>query len=148
MEINKEFLGCFGKLPKRKRTELIVIHHTCTSTPARTRAALKKEGCSTHFEVDRDGTIYQYADLDRRCSHCGSLNCASVGIDITHAKDDGWTDAQIKSAKELFEYLSKKLNIPLEYYEKVTPGFYFHRAIGDTVCPQDFPAAKAGLEKR
>lgn len=139
MKINKEYLGCFGKLPKRKRTELVVIHHTCTSSPDMTRKALKSKGCSTHFEVTRDGVVYQYAELDRRCSHCGSLNCASVGVDLTHPKDADWPEAQVKAAHELFRYLAAQLNLPLTCFERVTPGFYFHRAIGDTVCPQNFP---------
>lgn len=139
MRINKDFLGCFGKLPKRKKTIGVVIHHTCTTSPARTRSTLKSKGYSTHFEIDKDGTVYQYADLDRKCCHCGSNNHQMVGVDITHAKDAPWPEAQLRAANELFKWLSAQLDIPRICYEELPPGFYFHRAIGDTVCPQDFP---------
>ena len=139
MEFNRKYIGCFGRLPRRTTTTGVVIHHTATASPAATRRALKSKGCSTHFEIDRDGTVYQYAELDRRCSHCGSSNFQFVGVDITHPKDGEWTKEQLQSADELFEYLSVKLGIPRVCYAQLPPGFYYHRAIGETVCPQNFP---------
>ena len=134
-----DYLGCFGNLPKRSKTAGVVIHHTCTASPRKTRESLKKKGCSTHFEIDRDGTIYRYAKLDRKCSHVSGQNFQFVGVDLTHPKDADWPQVQLDAARELFEYLADKLNIPLMLFEELPPGFYYHRALGETVCPQNFP---------
>lgn len=139
MRFNDDYMGCFGKLPERKKTQWIVIHHTCTATPRKTRSALKAKGYSTHFEIDRDGTIYRYAKLDRKCSHCCGANHKAVGVDLTHPAGADWPQAQLDAARELFEWLSAKLGIPLRLYEAFPAGFIYHRAISDTVCPQNFP---------
>lgn len=137
--INTEYKGCFNGLRARPQTRWIVIHHTCTATPAQTRKELKRKGYSTHFEVDRDGTIYQYADLDRMCSHCGSGNFQSIGVDLTHLKDADWPQVQLDAAERLFRWLSDELGIPWTLYAEMPSGFVYHRAISNTVCPQNFP---------
>jgi N-acetyl-anhydromuramyl-L-alanine amidase AmpD len=139
MNVNQQYFGCFGRLKKRpSQPTAIVIHHTCTPNPDRTRRALKAQGYSTHYEIDRDGTIYQYASENDICLHCGSPNFACIGIDITHLKDDVFTDEQVESAKSLVLYLCKKYGIPHEVHENLS-GIYPHRAIGQTACPQNFP---------
>lgn len=139
MIINQQYFGCFGRLKKRPfPPTAIVIHHTCTQSPERTRQSLKSQGYSTHFEVDRDGMIYQYASENDICLHCGSPNFTCIGIDITHPKDGTFTEAQIESTKALVISLCEKYNIPLEVHEHLA-GIYPHRAIGRTACPQNFP---------
>lgn len=137
MEINRRYIGCFGKQPKFKPTA-IVIHHTCTSSPKRTMETLKKRGYSTHFEIDLDGTIYQYSEIDSQCIHCGSPNFCCIGIDITHMKDAEFTDSQIESCKWLVSYLCNKLEIPQIAHTQLS-GIYPHKALACTACPQDFP---------
>ena len=137
MNINKTYLSCFGRMKTRIKPVAIVIHHTATANPRRTRDALKKKNCSTHFEIDTDGTIYQYREEDLMCSHCGSPNCHTIGIDITHLTGAEFSPEQIKSAKELVEYLCNKWDIPLEVHETLS-GIYPHRALGNTKCPDNF----------
>lgn len=138
MEINTKYLGFFGALKKRsKQPTAVVVHHTCTKTPEKTRSALKSKGCSTHFEIDRDGTIYQYVDTMQIAGHCGAPNVHTIGIDITHVKDGKWTDEQYKSANQLALYLHSKHGIKWEVHE-VLKGFWPHKALGSTECPQDF----------
>ena len=139
MRINRDYIGCFGKLKKGNKKNCVVIHHTVTRSPSATRRALKAKGCSTHFEIDTDGTIYQYAELDEICAHCGSNNFQSIGVDLTHMTDKPFPEAQLQAAHELFTYLAAKLDLPLVCYESLPRGFYFHRAIGQTVCPNNLP---------
>lgn len=135
MRINRDYLGCFGKLKRGNKQNFVVIHHTVTRSPSATRRALKAKGCSTHFEIDLDGIIYQYAELDEITFHCGSNNFQSIGVDITHMTDKPFPDVQLEAAHELFVYLAAKLDLPLVCYDSLPRGFYFHRAIGQTVCP-------------
>lgn len=138
IEINRDYYDCFDKLKKRKKPTAWVIHHTCTTTPAKTRKALKDKGCSTHFEVDVDGTIYQYADVMQMTCHCGSPNVHTVGIDVTHPADAKWPEVQIKAVESLVDWLCETYGLSHEVHEKLEGGWP-HKALGQTACPQDFP---------
>ncbi len=146
LSINRDYLGCFGLLPKRAKTRAVVIHHTCTTSPAKTREVLRKKGCSTHFEVDKDGTIYQYADLDRRCAHASAYNNRSIGVDITHAAGAEFPRVQLLAARKLLDWLACEFRLPRVVFVDTPCGFYFHRAVSDTECPQNFPADIFGSE--
>lgn len=136
--INRDFVGCFGRPKSHIKPTAIIIHHTCTSSPKRTREALKRQGLSTHFEVDKDGTIYQYSEMDSLCYHCGSSNFTAIGIDVTHAKDAPWPEEQVEAVRWLVEYVCKECDIK-HYVQTRLEGIYPHKAIGQTACPQDFP---------
>lgn len=138
MKIDKTYMGCFGSMKTRLKPTAIVIHHTATSSPKRTREALIKKGYSTHFEVDKDGTIYQYRETDLMCSHCGSANCHSIGIDCTHLEGKEFPIEQLQAVRELVEYLCAQYNIPQVVHEQLS-GVYPHRALGSTQCPDSFP---------
>lgn len=139
MRIDESYKNCFGHLAKRRaEPKIIVIHHTCTSSPKKTREALIKQGYSTHFEVDTDGKVYQYADLNRVCLHAGSVNWQAIGIDVTHLKDAPFPAVQVKAVKELVEWLCKECNIPQVVNTQMS-GIYPHGAIGCTECPNGFP---------
>ena len=114
MNINKKYYGCFDPLPKRPyKPTAIVIHHTCTKSPERTQKALKEKNYSTHFEVDMDGTIYQYADVNLTASHCCGVNSHVIGIDLTHLKDKPFPQVQVDAAKELVSYLCQAASTPV-----------------------------------
>ena len=138
MNINTSFLGCFPKLKKRpKPPTAIVIHHTCTKTPERTRKVLKDQGYSTHYEIDRDGTVYQYADPMEIACHVGSANVHAIGVDITHVSHGEFTEAQYGSYIELMDMLCDRYGIKKEVHE-VLEGIWPHGALGNTECPQGF----------
>lgn len=138
MDIDKSNFGCFGKLKKRPKPTAIVIHHTCTVSHKATIRALKGQKYSTHFEVEKDGTIYQYADVMTMCCHCGSPNWTTIGIDVTHMKDAPWPKEQVDAVHWLVTYLCNLYDIKQEVHMKLE-GIYPHKAIGQTACPQDFP---------
>ena len=136
-KIDTRFLGIFGRTKTLSATA-IVIHHTCTACAEATRRALRKKDYSTHFEVDRDGTIYQYMSTKHMASHCGSANCHAIGIDVTHPKDADWPDVQLEAVRWLVGFLCRELDIPCEVHRELR-GIYPHKALGCTECPQDFP---------
>lgn len=151
-----------GVLSSRKRTEpiqCIVIHHTATKSPERTISALRKQGLSTHYEIDQRGVIYQYLEHDRVAFHAGTRNGISIGIDLTHATGAAFPDVQIQALGALLKQLCAAHDIPLtaappkaQYYEwqkgangksqvHYLPlpvdayGIYRHSNCGPTRCP-------------
>ncbi len=134
--INKSYMGCFGKQTQKCDCTCIVIHHTASKSPERTRSALKSKNCSTHFEIDQAGTIYQYREENLQCSHCGSTNCHAIGIDLTHVTGTEFPEPQLKALNELLKHLCDKWNIHCEVHERLN-GIYYHRAIGNTICPDN-----------
>lgn len=146
--INKDYLGCFGTQKIKIKPKAIILHHTCTSSSKRTRRVLQSKNYSTHFEVDKDGTIYQYREENLKCSHCGSANTYTIGIDATHLEHAEFPEVQIEALKALVKYLCEKWNIPHELHENFSgpminlSGVYPHRAIGNTKCPDNLPLEK------
>lgn len=71
---------------------------------------------STHFMIDRDGTIYRLMDETLMARHVIGLNYSSIGIENVggkHNKDD-LTPAQLKANIELIAYLKNKYST-IEY---------------------------------
>jgi hypothetical protein len=151
-----------GALSSRKRTEpiqCIVIHHTATKSPEQTVSALRRQGFSTHYEIDQRGAIYQYIEHDRVAFHAGMRNGISIGIDLTHATGAAFPDGQIRALGALLKQLCAAHDIPLtaappkaQYYEwrkgangeswlrylplpVDTYGIYRHSNCGPTRCP-------------
>ena len=148
MQIDKSFLGCFNtdekKLSKRShKPTAIVIHHTCTASPKKTRSALKAKGYSTHFEVDVDGHVYQYADIMEVACHCGSANVHAIGIDVTHMHKAAFPQKQVDAVKELVSMLCIEYDIP-QVIHLVLEGVWPHLALASTVCPDGFPMEELG----
>ena len=155
MEINidKTYLGCFGKPLRHLKPTAIVVHHSCTRSPKNTRDVLNHKNCSTHFEIDMDGTIYQYREETYRCAHCCAANSYAIGIDCTHMDGKPFSEVQIESLNNLLSYLCDKWNIPKEFHDKLkgtdfkgVPGVFTHRALSPTKCPGDnFPVDKISI---
>lgn len=137
IKFDDTYFGCFGEEKRKCECVGICIHHTATSSSKKTRSALIKKGYSTHFEIEKNGNILRYRDEQYICQHCGSSNMKLISIDITHLTGAEFSPEQIKSAKELVEYLCHKWNIPLEIHETLS-GIYPHRALGNTKCPDNF----------
>jgi hypothetical protein len=82
---------------KRHETRHLVHHWTGGSRPGpQVFQQLQARKLSVHLCVDPDGVVWQYCDLDRRCSHAGTLddsdgnghelsaNAYSVGIEAVN----------------------------------------------------------------
>lgn len=67
---------------------------------------------STHFLVDKDGTIYRMMPENYMGRHVIGLNHCSIGIEnVGGTKDSPLTDKQLKANIKLVKYLSKKYDI-------------------------------------
>jgi N-acetyl-anhydromuramyl-L-alanine amidase AmpD len=67
---------------------------------------------SSHFVVDRDGTIYQLQPVTRFARHCIGLNHVAIGIE--NVGDDGrfpLTDAQVAADAALVRDLARRYPI-------------------------------------
>jgi len=97
--LGKHFWWDFKNDPHncRPRTEPIeggVIHHQGGEGDAdnvfhvlNARPRKKRKGfiyLSVHFEIDQNGLITQYADLDTVCKHAGNANGWSWGVEIAN----------------------------------------------------------------
>ncbi|TMQ18830.1 MAG: N-acetylmuramoyl-L-alanine amidase [Deltaproteobacteria bacterium] len=114
---------------------VIVLHYTAGGSATSTRHYfdnLKIEGArkqlaaagavnvSSHFLVDRDGTIYQLQPVTRFARHCIGLNHIAIGVE--NAGDEAkfpLTDAQVAADAALVRYLAQRYRIThlLGHYE-------------------------------
>jgi hypothetical protein len=135
---------------RRRPVRFIVIHHSATRSAEDTRRVLLRRGLSTHYEVERDGTIYEYLDPEKYVAyHAGAANDQSIGIDMTHMPGEPWPRAQLEAAGKLINYLQRRFGIA----DTVAPdhrmtvdevlargyGLIRHRNVKATACPEDFP---------
>lgn len=71
---------------------------------------------STHYVIDKDGTIYQMMPTKDIAWHAGnwSTNMHSIGIEhVGHAADSSsYSTEMYRSSEKLVKYLSEKYNIP------------------------------------
>ena len=150
-------IPAFGGYGTRRRPpRFIVIHHTTTPTAAATERVLENRGLSTHYEVDREGHIFQYLDPELHVAwHALWANADSIGIDVTHMSGDPWPDDQVQAVAGLVARLAARFDIP----RVVAPdgvryagtrdipagvGLLRHRNIRPTACPEDFPMERLG----
>lgn len=66
---------------------------------------------SSHFLVDRDGTIYQLLPDTTFARHVIGLNYCAIGIENVGSNDYPLTKAQLFANEKLVRYLAKKYNI-------------------------------------
>lgn len=67
---------------------------------------------SSHFLIDRDGTIYRLMPETLMARHVIGLNHCAIGVEnVGGTADTPLTEAQLKSNIELVEYLANKYNI-------------------------------------
>ena len=149
---------------RRSSPKFIVIHHS-TSSPARTLNVWKPRGsraASSHFEIDKDGTIYMYLDPATQTAHhtAGGANRDSIGIDLVgNFKNNPISDAaamnspQFNSLQNLIAFLRRKFGIPGNVIskpvdgKKITPsqiiangyGIVGHGHLRGTACPGNIP---------
>ena len=127
LEYMKEHHGLDQKTPKIT-PRVIVLHYTAGGTVESNfkyfnnlhlenqRSTLKKQSSlnvSSHFIIDRDGTIYQLVDPEMFARHTIGLNYCAIGVENIGSKAQPLTDKQVEANAELVRYLTKKY--PIEY---------------------------------
>ena len=109
----KEF-GIFEKhgsiTPKR-----ILLHHTGGDSKESAIIAMLNFKLGVHFILDKDGTVYQYANLNDKMWHAGPANSDSIGIEIVNNGYSSYTDAQYRSLGKLSEFLKNGLKLEGKY---------------------------------
>jgi N-acetylmuramoyl-L-alanine amidase len=68
---------------------------------------------SSHYLVDRDGTIYQLLPDTTFARHVIGLNYCAIGIENVGSNDYPLTPAQLLANEKLIRYLAKKY--PIQY---------------------------------
>jgi N-acetylmuramoyl-L-alanine amidase len=107
--------------------QAIVLHYTAINTFDSTwnyfshtrieaaRPELQREGelnVSSHFLVDRDGTIYRLMPETWMARHCIGLNRIAIGIEnVGDAEKYPLTDRQVEADAALVRYLAGKYSI-------------------------------------
>ena len=127
LEYMKEHHGLNQKTPKIT-PKIIVLHYTAGGTVESNfkyfnnlylenqRSTLKNQSplnVSSHFIIDRDGTIYQLVDPEMFARHTIGLNYCAIGVENIGSKSQPLTDKQVEANEELVRYLEKKY--PIEY---------------------------------
>jgi len=108
--------------------DLVVIH--CTELPdLQTARRFGEEvrydsgtGNSGHYYIDRDGSVYQYVDVERIAHHVRGYNPRSIGIELVNigrypdwlaadsqSMQEAYTEAQIVALLDLLESLQCEL---------------------------------------
>ncbi len=105
---------------------MIVLHWTASRTLMGTYNAFNKSilpsdrkaiagasslNVSSHFLVDRDGTIYQLLPDTTFARHVIGLNYCAIGIENVGSNDFPLTKAQLFANEKLIRYLAKKYRI-------------------------------------
>jgi hypothetical protein len=112
----------FGTFSRKQQIKKIVLHHSVTKTAGGTYNVLKADRNGTHFEVDADGSVYQYLNPSIYGTyHATGFNNDSIGIDITGPQPK-MTNIQISNTVDLILVLCNKYNINpvpfVEYYDR------------------------------
>lgn len=137
--------------PKGITIDAIVLHSTVINSLQECIDHFMKPASrvSAHFVVDRDGTIVQCVETEKRAWHAGvsvlegvdQVNNFSIGIEMVNLNDgeDPYPDEQYKAVASLIKYLRTKYTIAdqriVSHYEIALPkgrksdpaGFSFDR---------------------
>ena len=124
----------FSNLSKRGATNRIILHHTGVAVEQSVEVihnyhknSLGYAGIGYHFYIRKNGEIYRGRPEDTVGAHAYGSNNDSIGICFEgNFEEEQMTEAQIKSGKELVNYLKEKYNI-----NKVQ----MHRDVNQTSCP-------------
>ena len=127
LDYMKAHHGLDQKTPKIT-PKIIVLHYTAGGTIESNfkyfnnlylenqRSTLKNQSplnVSSHFLIDRDGTVYQLVDPEMFARHTIGLNYCAIGFENIGSKAQPLTDKQVEANAELVKYLAKKY--PIEY---------------------------------
>lgn len=96
-------------------------------------------GIESHFQIAKDGTVFQYRDTGREADANykansfleGGVRKGYVSIETQGLEAGEWTDAQITAIKALLVWLSKEHGFPLRRCKTpTTPGVGYHTLFG------------------
>jgi N-acetyl-anhydromuramyl-L-alanine amidase AmpD len=113
---------------RSKPLEMIVVHHTGSTSTVGDMAEFISSEKSIHYLLDIDGHVIKMVNNDKAAGHAGrsrwrdedGLGARSIGIEITHAattdpetkKPREYSPEQITTVRELVDQLLTRLSIP------------------------------------
>ena len=105
-----------------RRPNLIVLHHTSNDSADRALRTLTspERKVSSHYLVDRDGTIIRLVDESARAWHAGKswwggitdVNSVSIGIELDNNGNEPFPDVQIDALLRLLTDIRTRYPIP------------------------------------
>lgn len=87
------------------------FNQTTIETDRKINSNQSKLNVSSHYVIDRDGTIYRLVPDNLFCRHTIGLNYCAIGVENIGSKENPLTNEQIKSNAKLIRYLKSKHNI-------------------------------------
>lgn len=84
----------------RDRVSLVMLHSDYTSDARKTHSMLVGRKVATHFNVNWDGTVYQYVDVLDAAQHARGVEDVSVGIDLNNRMPNFSDERSVASARE------------------------------------------------
>jgi hypothetical protein len=102
----------FSGLRSRTSTSGVLLHFSGSpaATPASTYRTLVQRGLSVHLALGKDGTFYQFCDLNARCVHANEANNTFIGIEISG--DGNYSAAQVKSLFAALPVILQAYDLP------------------------------------
>jgi len=90
----------------------IVLHHTGGGSLISAETAMKDhtDNLGVHFIVDKDGSVYMYANLEDLVYHAGPAN-SEIGIEIVNSGNEDYTQEQYDSIKKLIIAIDDELKL-------------------------------------
>lgn len=105
-----------------RRPNLIVLHHTSNDSADRALRTLTspERKVSSHYLIDRDGTIIRLVDESARAWHAGKswwggitdVNSVSIGIELDNNGSEPFPEAQIDALLRLLDDIRTRYPIP------------------------------------
>lgn len=115
--------------------DTIILHHTALNNSEEVFKIFKnpKTEVSSHYLIDRDGTIYQFVDEKKKAWHAGlsfwgdrkSINDYSIGIELDNNGSEEFTHELMESLVELCHGIMSRHEINPNYilaHGDVAPG--------------------------
>lgn len=117
MKINEVDYKWNGKLAKRRKTDMIILHHAAAKECSpedihQWHLNRAWSGIGYHFVVRKNGQVFRGRPEDTVGAHTSNFNSTSIGIcfegDFRYEEP---TNVQIEAGKELVAYLKQKYGI-------------------------------------
>lgn len=126
-----------------RKASYVILHHTACDFETSYKLLATNQGrVSSHYLVDKDGTILQLVDEKKRGWHAGAsswfsmndLNSATIGIEIVNTGFEPFPEVQIDSVMDILASLKERYKLPARNFighmdiapgRKVDPNAYF-----------------------
>jgi N-acetyl-anhydromuramyl-L-alanine amidase AmpD len=103
--------GILNNRVRAFKVRRVILHHTAGGTVQGAVSALRNRGLGYHYMIDKDGTVYEFAEAHRYMAHAYRANRGTLGIAFIGGGKYGAANAcQLSAVVELLEQL--KLNYP------------------------------------